>query len=108
MARAVAGRLASLTWDAAGNRLRALGDVAVRHLEDGSVEVANLGDADLAGLTLAVPAGGLAWTVDGLPAAGDADGRRLWFDLPAGARRRVKAHRGAAPVSLLPPAAGRT
>jgi len=107
-ARTAAGRLTSLTWDAAGNRLRALGDVALRHLDDGAVEVANLGDADLPGLTLAVPAPGLAWTVDGAPAAGDADGRRIWFDLPAGARREVRARRGAAPVSLLPPAAGRT
>jgi len=86
----------------------ALGDVVLRHLEDGAVEVANRGQADLVGLTLAVPAAGLAWTVDGAPVAGDADGRRIWFDLPAGERRLVRARRGEAPASLLPPGPGRT
>jgi hypothetical protein len=107
-ARVAAGRLVSLTVDAAGSRLRALGDVALTWLEDGAVEVANLGGGDLPALTLAVPAAGLRWTVDGAPPAGDADGRRIWFDLPAGARRLVRAHRGEAPVALLPPAPGRS
>jgi len=102
-ARAAEGRLASLTWAAAGDRLRALGEVALRFAEGGLVAVVeNRGAEDLPGLTLSVPAGGLAFTVDGQPAAGDAEGRRCWFDLPAGSRREVRAWRGAAHVSLLP------
>ncbi len=99
---AAAGRLASLTWEATGDRLRALAAVEVHHLADGGAEVANRSDEDLPGLTLAAARPGLAWTVDGAPAAGDADGRRLWFDLPAGARRVVRAWRGGEAVPLLP------
>ena len=60
------------------------------------------GPGGLERLTLAAAAGGLRFAVDGQPAEGDAAGRRCWFDLPAGARREVRAWRGEVPVSLLP------
>ena len=100
-----AGRLASLTWRAAGDRLRALSEVAVRYLPDGSAEVSNLGASDLPGLTLTVPAPpGVELTVDGAPpsARADEDGEvRLFFDLPAGGRAVLRAYDGLTPLPFL-------
>lgn len=98
---AAAGRLASLTWSAAGDRLRALGAVEIRYREDGSAEVVNHGPAAVPGLTLAAPSPGLEWWVDGRRADGDADGARFWFDLPAGGSAEVRATRRLLPVPLL-------
>ena len=66
--RAAAGRLASLPWTEVGDRLRALGDVEVRYLDDGGAEVVNHGDVALGGLTVSLPAAGLELWVDGVPA----------------------------------------
>jgi hypothetical protein len=100
-----AGRLASLTWREAGDRLRALSEVVVRYLPDGAAEVLNLGASDLPGLTLAIPAPpGVEITVDGVPAASRADEEdelRLWLDLPAGGRALLRATDGLAPLPLL-------
>jgi hypothetical protein len=90
-----AGRLASLTWAEAGDRLRALGEVQVTYLPDGAAEIWNHGDTRLAGLTVAVKvAPEVELTVDGAPPAGrdDADGRaRIWFDLSPGGRAVLRA-----------------
>ena len=105
--RVTDGRLASLPWAAAGDRLRALGDVAVRYLADGGAEVVNQGEVGLGGLTVSLPAAGLQLWVDGEPVRDRQEiaGRtRIWFDLPARGRRVVRATRGLAPVPLLPPA----
>jgi len=102
-----AGALATLTWAEAGDRLRALGDLEVRYLPDGSAAVENRGAADLPGLTLAVPAGDLDMAVDGarLQGMSTEPGRtRVWLDLPAGARVVVRASRGDAAAPFLPPA----
>ncbi len=99
---AAAGRLTSLTWAEAGDRLRALGEVEVRHLPDGSAEVLNRGERGVAGLTLAAPVPGLEWWVDGQPAEVNGAGTRLWFDLPAGARRLVTATLLGGAVPLVP------
>jgi hypothetical protein len=103
--RAAAGRLASLTWSEAGDRLQALGEVEVRYREDGSAEVVNHGRRAVPGLTLATPVPGLDWWVDDGPAAGDAGASRIWFDLPAGQGRVVRATklRGAVPLLQLAP-----
>jgi hypothetical protein len=104
--RVADGRLASLTWVEAGDRLRALGDVEVRYLADGGAEVVNRGDFTLGGLTVALPATGLQLWVDGEPAEARqevAGASRIWFDLPARGRRVVRATRGLIPVPLLPP-----
>lgn len=101
------GELASLPWAEAGDRLRALGEVAVRYLADGGAEVVNHGDASVVGLTVSLPAAGLQLWVDGEPARSRQElaGRsRIWFDLPARGRRVVRATRGLTPVPLLPPA----
>ena len=106
--RVAAGRLASLTWAEAGDRLRALGDVEVRYLADGGAEVVNHGDFTLGGLTVSLPAAGLRVWVDGEPAeAGQevAPVTRIWFDLPARGRRVVRVTRGLVAVPLLPPPA---
>ena len=107
LARHVAeGRLVSLPWAEAGDRLRALGEVEVRYLADGGAEVVNHGTVTLGGLTVSLPAAGLQLWVDGLPAAArqEVAGRsRIWFDLPAGGRRVVRATRGIAAVPHLPP-----
>jgi hypothetical protein len=102
-----AGALATLTWAEAGDRLRALGDLEVRYLPDGSAAVENRGAADLPGLTLAVPAGDLDVAVEGarLQGMSTEPGRtRVWLDLPAGARVVVRASRGDAAAPFLPPA----
>jgi hypothetical protein len=99
--RVARGRLASLTWSEAGDRLVALGDVEVRYREDGSAEVINHGRRAISGLTLATPVPGLEWWVGGVPAEGDAAGTRIWFDLPAEASRVVRASLLLAPVPLL-------
>jgi hypothetical protein len=104
--RVAAGRLASLTWSEAGDRLRALGDVEVRYLADGGAEVVNRGDVTIGGLTVSLPAAGLRLWVDGAPAQPGqevAPSQRIWFDLPARSRRTIRATRGLAAVPLLPP-----
>lgn len=100
-ARVGAGRLASLTWSDAGDRLRALGEVELRYREDGAVEVVNHGAAALPGLTLVAPAPGLEWWVDGRPATVEPGGARLWLDLPAGGAVILQATRRLLPVPLL-------
>jgi hypothetical protein len=104
--RVAAGRLVSLPWTEVGDRLRALGDVEVRYLDDGGAEVINHGDVGLGGLTVSLPAAGLELWVDGLPATPRQDlaaTSRIWFDLPARGRRVVRATRRLAPVPFLPP-----
>jgi hypothetical protein len=103
--RVAAGTLVSLPWAEAGDRLRALGDVEVRYLADGGAEVINRGQVALEGLTVALPATTLELRVDGEPAARQevAGASRIWFDLPAGGRRVVRAGRGLTEVPLLPP-----
>ncbi|WP_242394937.1 hypothetical protein [Anaeromyxobacter oryzisoli] len=104
-ARVRAGRLASLTWSAAGDRLRALGDVEVAYRPDGAAELRNHGDAELPGLTVAVPAAGLGLDLEGALLLGreDEDGwARLWFDLPAGGRVVLRASDQLIPVPLVP------
>ncbi|HEY6105398.1 MAG TPA: hypothetical protein VIV59_05425 [Anaeromyxobacteraceae bacterium] len=103
------GRLASLTWAEAGERLRALGDLEIAYLADGSAEVANRGPRPLPGLTLAVPAGGVELTVEGAEVRGmdgDAERARVWFDLPAGATALVRAEQRGLPLPFLPGAPG--
>lgn len=99
------GRLASLTWAEAGERLRALGDLEIAYLADGSAEVSNRGRRPLGGLTLAVPAGGVDLSVEGAEvqgADGDAERTRVWFDLPPGASAVVRAEQRGLPVPFLP------
>lgn len=101
------GRLASLTWADAGERLRALGDLEVVYLADGSAEVSNRGSRLLGGLTLTVPAGGLELSVEGAEVQGgdgDAEHTRVWFDLPPGATALVRAEQRGLPVPFLPEA----
>ncbi len=104
-AHARAGALATMTLADAADRLRRLGDVEVRYLAGGAAAVENRGAADLAGLTLAVPAGGVELAVEGVRAEGTGaePGRsRVWFDLPAGGRAVVRASRGGLPLPFLP------
>ncbi|HYQ80284.1 MAG TPA: hypothetical protein VEP68_02220, partial [Anaeromyxobacteraceae bacterium] len=103
------GRLASLTWAEAGDRLRALSEVEVAYLADGSAEVSNRGSRPLPGLTVAVPAGGVDLSVEGaevLGMDGDAERARVWFDLPAGASAMVRAEQRGLPLPFLPVAPG--
>jgi hypothetical protein len=104
-ARAAAGTLASLTWAEAGDRLRALGDLEVSYLPDGSARLSNHGEAPLRGLTLALPAEGLEVTADGVPLPhADEPGRtRVLLDLPGGSSALLRASRGVDPVPLLVP-----
>jgi len=102
--RARAGTIASLTWDEAGTRLRALEEVEVTYRSDGAAEVSNRGKAPLLGLTVAIPAPDLELEVEGAEASEGEHGpsSRVWFDLPAGASVVVRASRGGAPFPLLP------
>jgi hypothetical protein len=100
-----AGTLVSLTWAEAGDRLRALGDLQLIYLPDGTALVENHGTRRLAGLTVAVLDGDLELAVEGASIAGrDRTARRsrIWFDLEPGARVRVRGERGQQCVSLLP------
>jgi hypothetical protein len=102
--RVKAARVASLTWTEAGDRLRALGDVEIVYLPDGGAEIQNHGEADLAGLTLAVPSTDVALELSGALVEGqqvEPGWTRLWFDLPAGGRAILRATDRLAPVPLL-------
>jgi hypothetical protein len=104
-ARVAAGALASLTWAEAGDRLRALGDVAVSYRPDGTAELSNAGDWPLPGLTVGVPEEGLELTVDGAGPVGRVDlpgWSRATFDLPPHGRVRLRASRGGADGAVVP------
>jgi hypothetical protein len=105
------GRLASLTWAEAGDRLRAISEVAVVYLADGSARLENRGAAPLLGLTLEVPAE-VAIEADGARLLGRAaePGRsRAWLDLAPGQNAVVHAvASGGAHVPFLAPRAGAT
>lgn len=104
-ARAAAGRLASLGWADAGDRLRALGDVEIAYRPDGAAEIRNFGEVAIAGLTVALPAAGLDLDLSGATLGGREDEEgwtRLWFDLPPGGRAVLRASDAFFPVPLLP------
>ena len=104
-ARVRAGTLASLTWAEAGDRLRALGDVEVAYLPDGTAALRNLGPAPIDGLTVAIPTAGIDLSAEGAAILGRADLpgiSRAFLDLPPGARVVLRASSAGAPVSLLP------
>ena len=101
-----AGRLASLAWAEAGDRLRALGDVEVTYRPDGAAEVHNHGGR--AGRRRSPwrwrPP---AWTSRsrGRRSSGGrtTDGlARLWFDLGAGEKATLRVWDGLELVPLLP------
>jgi hypothetical protein len=99
------GRLASMTWVEAGDRLRALGDVEVTYRPDGAAEIHNRGAAPLDALTVAVPAAGLDLALEGTALLGREDDggvTRLWFDLGPGERAVLRAWDGLDEVPLLP------
>ncbi len=100
------GRLASLVWVDAGDRLRAIGDVEVTYLPDGGAEIRNHSPVGIESLTLSVPAAGLELALEGAALLGrenDDDGSaRVWFDLPAGEGVILRAWDGVSPVPLLP------
>ncbi len=100
-----AGRLASLAWAEAGDRLRALGDVEVVYRPDGAAEVVNHGADGIAALTVSLPAAGLEIELEGAALLGredEGDQARLWFDLGPGERAVLTASNGLVPVPLLP------
>jgi hypothetical protein len=101
-----AGRLASLTWAEAGDRLRALADVEVSYLPDGAAEVTNRGADAIAGLTVSLPgAAGFDVAVEGAAVLGREDDgvdARLWLDLDAGEKVTLRLWYGLDPVPLLP------
>ncbi len=101
-----AGRLASLTWAEAGDRLRALGDVELAYLPDGALELRNPGPTAVAGLTLSIPVPPeVELSVDGAaPVAREDDqgGARIWLDLPAGGRAVLRAFDRLVPLPFLP------
>ena len=104
-ARVDAGAIASLTWDEAGSRLRALGDLEVEYAPDGSATVSNHGAEPLLGLTLGAPAPLKALEADGVAvhAASDEGVVRAWLDLPAGRTVVLRATDGASPVPFFRP-----
>lgn len=104
-ARVRAGTMASLTWREAGDRLRAFGDLQVRYNTRDSVIIENKGEADLNGVTVAIPIGQAEFTVDGAIVIGtrkEADRSTLWFSLPKGARVKVSATLAGRPISFVP------
>jgi hypothetical protein len=100
-----AGRLASLTWAEAGDRLRALGDLEVVYRLDGGVELRNPGAIDLPGLTVrvGVPPEVTLFLDSGAPLGReDGDGgARVWFDLPAGGSAVLHAYDRFVPLPFL-------
>jgi hypothetical protein len=103
--RVEAGALASLTWAEAGDRLRALADVEVDYLPDGTVTLRNAGEWPLPGLTIGVPEEGLDLVVDGAGPVARVDlpgWSRATFDLPPGGRATLRATRGGAEGAIIP------
>jgi hypothetical protein len=104
-ARVDAGRLASLTWAEAGDRLRAVGDVEVTYRAGGAAEVHNRGDQAIRALTVSLPAAGLELAVEGAALLGredDGADARLWFDLGPGEKVTIRAWDEYRAVPLLP------
>ncbi len=104
-ARVRAGRIASLTWAEAGDRLRALADVEVTYRPDGSAEVHNRGAEAVEALTVALPAAGLDVALEGAALGGREDDgglARLWFDLGPGEKATLRVWDGLDAVPLLP------
>ena len=104
-AHVAAGRLASLAWAEAGDRLRALGEVEVVYRPDGAAEVVNHGAEPIRALTVSVPAAGLDVELEDAARLGredDAGQARLWFDLGPGERAVLTVSDGLVPVPLLP------
>jgi hypothetical protein len=100
-----AGRLATLAWAEAGDRLRALGDVEVTYRADGAAEVHNRGAEPVAALTVSLPAAGLDVAVEGAAVLGREDeggDARLWFDLGPGEKATIRAWDGLEAVPLWP------
>lgn len=100
-----AGRLASLTWAQAGDRLRALGDVEVTYRADGAAEVHNRGADAIPALTVSLPAAGLDVALEGAALLGredDGGDARVWFDLGAGEKVTLRVWDGMQAVPLLP------
>jgi hypothetical protein len=100
-----AGRLASLAWAEAGDRLRAVDEVEVLYRPDGAAEVVNHGGAAIPALTVSLPAAGLEVAVEGAALLGREDeggSARLWFDLGPGERAVLRVSDGLVPVPLLP------
>jgi hypothetical protein len=100
-----AGRLASLAWAEAGDRLRALGEVEVVYRPDGGAEVVNHGAGAIPALTLSLPAAGLDVGVEGAALLGredEGESARVWFDLGPGERAVLRVSDGLDPVALLP------
>lgn len=109
-ARVGTGRLLVPPWREVGERLRALGAITTSYRADGSLLVANEGSTDIVDLTLAVPASGLAFVVDGTSTTGhraEPDRSTIWFSLPAGRRATLQATRDGAPVPFFPITAAR-
>jgi hypothetical protein len=101
--RVRAGRLASLTWSEAGDRLRAVGQVEVAYRPDGSAVVTNAGPDPLPGLTIALPAAGLDVALEGAALLGREDEKelaRVWFDLGPGERAVLRVWDGLELVPL--------
>lgn len=91
-ARVRAGTLASLTWRDAGDRLRALADVDVRYLPDGTALIENRGATDLVNLTVAIPVSQAEFTVQGASVSGtrqEANRSTVWFSLRKGGRVKL-------------------
>lgn len=104
-ARVRAGRIASLAWAEAGDRLRALGDVEVTYRSDGSAEVHNRGADPIAALTVSLPAAGLEVALEGAALLGREDegaDARLWFDLGPGEKVTLRVWDDWRAVPLLP------
>ena len=103
-ARVRSGTLASLTWDEAGTRLRAIGDVEVSYRPDGSAEVVNRGAVPISGLTVSVPLPNLVLELEGVEVDGAENlpaSSRAWFDLPPGGAAVVRASEGGRPMRLV-------
>jgi hypothetical protein len=102
--RVRAGRLVTLAWGEAGDRLRALSNVEVVYRPDGSATVHNHGADPIAALTVALPAAGLEVAVEGAALLGRDDDdtlARVWFDLGAGEKVVLRAWDGLDQVPLL-------
>ena len=101
-ARVAAGSMVAPTWRTAGDRLRALGDVAVEYRADGAAAVVNHGAETIADVTLAVPAAGVTLVADGVGGQRAEAGRSLaWRSLAPRERVIVRATRAGEPMPFL-------